>query len=37
MNKVVKIALWGVVIGSLSFAVMKAYKLYKARQAAKTS
>lgn len=35
MKPIVKYAIWAVVIGSIAYAATKAYKLYKAKQAAK--
>lgn len=35
MKPVVKYAIWAIVIGAIVFAGVKAYKLYKAKQAAK--
>jgi hypothetical protein len=37
MKPVVKYALWALVLGALTFAGIKGYKLYKAKQAAKTT
>ena len=35
MKPIVKYAIWAVAIGAVVFAGVKAYKLYKAKQAAK--
>ncbi len=37
MNSTVKTLLWAVVVGAVAFAGFKAYKLYKAKQAAKVA